>query len=37
MNRRKLLADFMGDDVDKWLLENAADFGFNYAKGEIVR
>ena len=27
--------DLIGEDVDKWLLENAAEFGYTYTKGVL--
>jgi hypothetical protein len=29
------LYDIMGDEVDKWLTENAEEFGYNYTKGVL--
>jgi hypothetical protein len=31
----KRLYDIMGDEMDKWLTENAEEFGYIYTKGEL--
>jgi len=33
--RENKIYDIMGDEVDKWLEENAEEFGYVYTKGEI--
>ena len=30
-----IISDIMGEEADKWLINNAAEFGYIYTKGEI--
>ena len=35
LSRKAKVYDIMGDEIDKWLSENASEFGYIYTKGEI--